>query len=224
MSGKNLVHLGLFMMHFNKDEETFWTFCVELIAANQSEESWGGHWSWHLQWITDCICKLLQLCCARHLQQRDEKTVGICHQKSRVADKYKSSYQKEILWDICGKRAFDIFQKSITDATNSDNFHAKLLSLLPRREILCPGFYNWFLTHRKKGFLSAIQIARKGCGGFVLPGWHRVTSWHSETHLVLQDGHWYGGSQHAGYNAKKTKMYYLCMVQVDFCFCKITKT
>lgn len=143
------------------------------------------------------ICKLLQLCCARHLQQRDEKTVGSCHQKSRVADKYKSSYQKEILWDICGKRAFDIFQKSITDATNSDNFHPKLLSLLPRWEILCPGFYKWFLTHRKKGFLSAIQNARKGCGGFVLPGWHRVISWHSETYLVLQDGQWYGGSQHA---------------------------
>ena len=33
----------------------------------------------------------------------------------------------------------------------------------PRWEKLCPGFYNWFLTHRKKEFLqSVIQSAREG--------------------------------------------------------------
>ena len=37
------------------------------------------------------------------------------------------------------------------------------LSLEPRWEKLCPGFYNSFLTHRRKTFLhSVIQSARKG--------------------------------------------------------------
>ena len=37
------------------------------------------------------------------------------------------------------------------------------LSLEPSWEKLCPGFYNSFLTHRRKTFLhSVIQSARKG--------------------------------------------------------------
>ena len=74
----------------------------------------------------------------------------------------KGSYKKEIIWDIYGKRTSDILEKGIADATDSDDFHAKLLSLEPRWKELCPGFYNWFLTHRKKEFLqSVIQPARE---------------------------------------------------------------
>ena len=64
-------------------------------------------------------------------------------------------------WDIYEKRTSAILEKGI--AAHSDDFHAKLLSLEPRWEKLCPGFYNWFLIHRKKGFLlSVIQSAREG--------------------------------------------------------------
>lgn len=46
------------------------------------------------------IYRLLQLQCAWHLQQRHEKVIDGCHQKSSVADKHKASYKKEIIWDI----------------------------------------------------------------------------------------------------------------------------
>ena len=75
------------------------------------------------------ICKLLQLYCARHLQQRDEKAIDSCHQKSSIADNNKASYKKEIIWDIYEKRTSDILEKSIANETDSDDFHAKLLSL-----------------------------------------------------------------------------------------------
>ena len=46
--------------------------------------------------------------------------------------------------------------------TDSDDFHAKLLSLEPRWKKLSPEFYNLFLTHCKKEFLqSVIQSARE---------------------------------------------------------------
>ena len=109
------------------------------------------------------ISKLLQLYCARYLQQRDEKAIDSCHQKSSIADNNKRSYKKEIIWDIYEKRTSDILEKGIADATDSDDFHAKLLSREPRWEKICPRFYNWFLTHRKKEFLqSVIQSAKDG--------------------------------------------------------------
>ena len=37
------------------------------------------------------------------------------------------------------------------------------MPLKPRLEKLCPGFYEWFVTHRKKGFEeSVIKSAREG--------------------------------------------------------------
>ena len=78
------------------------------------------------------ISKLLQLYCAEHLQQRDEKAIDSCHEKSSIADNNKVSYKKEIIWDIYGKRTSDILEKGIADATDSDDFYAKLLSLEPR--------------------------------------------------------------------------------------------
>ena len=105
---------------------------------------------------------LLQPYCVRHLQQRDEKAIDSCHQKSSIADNNKASYKKEIIWDIYEKRTSDILEKGTVDATDSDDFHAKLLSRETRWKKLCPGFYNWFLTHRKKEFLqSVIQSARE---------------------------------------------------------------
>ena len=50
------------------------------------------------------------------------------------------------------KRTSGILDKGIADGTDSDDFHAKLLSVQPCREKLCPGFYYWFLTHHKKSF------------------------------------------------------------------------
>ena len=154
-------------MHFTKDEGTFRKFCVELISANPhliNLKKVGVDMEAAIfNGFQSVISKLLQLYCARHLRQRDEKAIDSCHQKSSIADNNKGSYKKEIIWDIYEKRTSDILEKGIADATDSDDFHAKLLSREPRWDKICPRFYNWFLTHRKKEFLqSVIQSAREG--------------------------------------------------------------
>ena len=56
-----------------------------------------------------------------------------------------------------GNVHLNIFEKGIADAIDSDDFHAKVLSLEPSWEKLFPGFYKWFLTHRKKDFLQSVS-------------------------------------------------------------------
>ena len=169
---KNPVHLGPVMMHFTKDEGTFRRFSVELISANPQlinlKKVGVDMEAAIFNGFQSVISKLLQLYCARHLRQRDEKAIDSCHQKSSIADNNKRSYKKEIIWDIYRKCTSDILGKGIADATASDDFHARLFSLEPRWEKPCPGFCNWFLTHRKKEFFqSVIQSAREGTN--VLP-------------------------------------------------------
>ena len=130
---KNPVHLGPTMMHFTKDEGTCRKICVELISANPQlinlkkvgvdieDAIFNGFQS--------VICKLLQLYCARHLKQRDEKAIDSCHQKSSIADNKKASYKKEIIWDIYGKRTSDILEKGNADTTDPNDFHLKPLTL-----------------------------------------------------------------------------------------------
>ena len=161
---KNPVHLNPAMTHFAKNEGTFRRFCVELISANPQlinlKKAGVDMEAAIFNGFQSVITKLSQLYCARHLQQRDEKAIDSCHQKSSIADNNKTSYKKEIIY---GKRTSDILKRGIADATDSDDFHAKLVTLEPRWKKLCPGFYNWFLTHRKKEFLqSVIQSAKDG--------------------------------------------------------------
>ena len=155
------------MKHFTKDEQTFRKFCVELISANPQpinlKKVWVDMEAAIFNGFQSVVCKLLQMYCARYLQQRDEKAIDCCHQKGSRADNNKALYKKEITWDIYGKRTSNILEKGIADATDSGDFHAKLFSLEPSWEKLCAGFHNWFLTHRKKNFLqSVIQAAREG--------------------------------------------------------------
>ena len=44
--------------------------------------------------------------------------------------------------------------KSITDRKkNLDEFKVKIKSLKDRWDVLCPDFYNWFLSYRKQLFI-----------------------------------------------------------------------
>ena len=160
------------MLHFTKDEEAFRRFCVELVSANpgiMNLRKVGVDMEAAIfNGFQSVITKLLQLYCARHLQERDQLAIDKCHQKSKISDDRKASYKKEIIWDIYGKRTNDTLEKGIAEASDSDLFNARLLSLQPRWDKLCPGFYNWFITHRKKEFIqSVIESAREGtnvCG------------------------------------------------------------
>ena len=103
--------------------------------------------------FTSCYSCTIQDTCSKETK---EKAIDSCHQKSSIADNHKASYKKKKIWDIYRRRTSDNLEKDIADATDSDDFHAKLLSSWPRWEKLCFGFYNWFLTHRKKEFLQSV--------------------------------------------------------------------
>ena len=87
-SRKNQVHLDPVLIHFTKDEKTFRRFYPELISAD--------HQLINLKKVDveievsifngfrSIICKLLQLNCARHLQQRDENEIDSFHQKNNI--------------------------------------------------------------------------------------------------------------------------------------------
>ena len=77
------------------------------------------------------ITKLLQLYCANHLQDRDQLAIDKCNEKTKISDDRKESYKKEIIWDIYGKRTNDTLEKGIAEASDADQFNAKLLSLQP---------------------------------------------------------------------------------------------
>ena len=73
------MNLGAVMMHFTKDEETFRRFCVELISADLQlinlKKVWVDMEVAIINGFHSVIYKLLQLYCAQHLQQKDEKAI-----------------------------------------------------------------------------------------------------------------------------------------------------
>ena len=161
------VYLGPLMLHFTKDEETFRRFLLEMLGANP------GLLNLHtigtdmesaiFNGFHSILIKLFLLLCVRHLQERDEKAIEKLQSKLQTADKYKASNKQNILWDIYGKRTDDVFQQGLADAEDVDEFNAKLMSLKPRWDKLCTGFYNWFVSNRKKEFeQSVIKSARDG--------------------------------------------------------------
>ena len=166
-SRSNPVHLGPVMFHISKDDETFRRFCMELIASNPNlinlrkvgvdmeAAIYSG--------FRSVIPKLLELYCVKHLQDRDKIAIDKLHNKTTLSDDLRASYKKEILWDLYGRRYGTTFETGIADASDADEFNARLNSLNPRWEKLCPGFFQWFMTHRKKDFeTSVIKSAREG--------------------------------------------------------------
>ena len=54
-------------------------------------------------------------------------------------------------------------ENGLANADDVDDFTAKLESCKLKWEKMCPGFYDWFVTHRKKDFISSvIRSAREG--------------------------------------------------------------
>ncbi len=163
---KNPVHLGPVMLHFTKDEETFRRFCLELIAscpdlANLKKIGVDMEAA-IFKGFKSVIMNLLKLYCVRHLQKRDEVSL-LDMLKKKSDDKKKEQIKMEILSDLYGQRLNNLFQKGIADSTDKDDFEAKLLSLKPRWEKICPGFFGWFEKNRKADFISSVIVsAREG--------------------------------------------------------------
>jgi hypothetical protein len=100
----------------------------------------------------------------RHLQQRDIEAIDKLMKNLKLSDQTKALCKKELIWDIYGKRSsVECFENGIAEAIDEMDFNAKLISLKPRWDKLCPGFYAWFLKNRKSDFISSvIQSAREG--------------------------------------------------------------
>ena len=166
-SGKHPVFMGPVMFHFSKDEPTFRRFCAELISANPNilnlKKCGVDMEAAIYSGFKSVIPRLMQLYCVRHLQQRDIIAIEKCAKSSQLPDSTKELYKSEILWDIYGKRTGETFEKGLADSTNENDMNRKLSDLKPRWDKLCPGFYAWFVKHRKSDFItSVIKSAREG--------------------------------------------------------------
>ena len=161
------VNLGPLMLHFTKDEETFRSFCLEMVSANPAildlKKIGVDMEAAIFNGFQSVLRSLLLLYCVRHLQKRDEIAIEKCQEKNKTAEKNKASYKQQLLWDIYGKRSNETFQEGLADSEDVDDFVAKLASLKPRWDKLCGGFFSWFVANRKKEFeQSVIKSARVG--------------------------------------------------------------
>ena len=65
--------------------------------------------------------------------------------------------KEEIVKDIYGSREGNSYEYGIAGATDAEHFTAKLESLQSRWEVLCPGFFAWFIV--KKISISGISVS-----------------------------------------------------------------
>ena len=166
-SQKNPVWLGPVMLHFSKDEEAFRRFCLEMISkeplllnlvkigVDKEAAIYNG--------FKSVISSLLELYCVRHLKERDELMLNDLFNKNQIPEKFRTLYTKEIIDDIYGRRVNEVFEEGLADSDDCFIFEAKCISLKPRWEKLCPGFFDWFQKNRKDDFTkSVIKSARDG--------------------------------------------------------------
>jgi hypothetical protein len=166
-TGKHPVFLGPAMLHFTKDETTFRRFCAELICANPSLSNirkigvdmeaaiFNG--------FNSLLKPLLKLFCVRHLRKRDDKAIDNLQEKSQLSTEEKKRRAEEIVRDLYGTQIGAVYEYGLAEAEDEDELTAKVESLKPRWDKLCPGFYEWFISHRKKVFVeSVIKSARIG--------------------------------------------------------------
>ena len=114
------------------------------------------------------IPEIKQLYCARHLLQRDEKNRwAIWWNKFNVSG--RNHAKNEILKDIHGDQKGFHEEFGLAESQDKPNFNAILASLKYKWESRCPGFYDWFLKHRKEKFENSVIVsARGGSNVFVM--------------------------------------------------------
>ena len=155
------------MLHFRKDDATFSRFALEWLSPNPNLRTLKGIGvdleSTIFNGFKKMILNLNRLICVQHLTKRDEKELNELLTKTgrNTADRTCSS--REIIKDIYGEKDGNVYEYSIAEALDEDDFNVKLQSLKDRWESLCPGFFDWFKKTRVSQFLeSLIQTARIG--------------------------------------------------------------
>ena len=166
-TGKHPILLGPCMLHFRKSEENFRRFCGELLSASPSLQNlkkvgtdmesaiFGGFQS--------MLPNLSNLVCVRHIEDRDNKAIDGLLAKSGLKDEQKTRNKRSILNNLYGTCIGALDEPGLAEAENEDDLEMKLNSLKPSWEKLCPGFFKWFISNRKKLFSeSVIKSARVG--------------------------------------------------------------
>lgn len=165
-TGKHPVFLGPIMIHFSKNDKAFARFALELVSANpklKELKTIGVDLeSAIFNGFKNMIPTLSRLVCVHHLKKRDEvKLLKLLEKTGRSASEKKHALA-EIIKDIYGSREGNYYEYGIAEASDAEDFKARLASLQSRWDILCPGFYTWFLIQRKSLFLeSVIQSSRE---------------------------------------------------------------
>ena len=161
------VFLGPLIFHFTKDDSTFNRFILEMMAMDigiSKLKKIGVDMEIAIyNGIKSIIPTVEQLYCVRHLQDRDGKKITelLAKSKSTLAEKKKA--KSIILKDLYGEHNGPTVTLGLAEAQDRHQFNEVLQSLESKWNNLCPGFFQWFQTKRKKTFeTSVICSAREG--------------------------------------------------------------
>ena len=165
-TGKHLVFLSPVMLHFSKNEKTFGRFALELVSANPKlkdlKKIGVDLESAIFNGFSNIIPRVSRLVCGHHLKKRDESELLNLLGKTRKSAVERNHAKGEIVKDIYGSREGNYYEYGFAEATDAEDFTAKLESLQSRWKVSCPGFFPWFNVKRKSLFLeSVIQSSRE---------------------------------------------------------------
>ena len=159
VEGKHPIYLGPCILHFRKDAFTFNRFFREMcsfdrriqmlkvIGTDQDMAIYNGFS------IENPELKLLL--CVYHLEKSDRHKLSQLRPKKGATNK--------ILADIYGCQYGSVKEIGLADSTTAEDLDSRLIDLKERWENLCPDFYDWFMSKRKKLFQEkVIEEARKG--------------------------------------------------------------
>ena len=100
--------------------------------------------------------ELSRFICVRHLQQRGETKIEKLLERTNQTSVQKKKSKYEILKHLYGERSGTYYEYGLAESLDVDNFQAKVASLEGEWKTTVPGFYEWFLKHRKVLFEESL--------------------------------------------------------------------
>ena len=147
-TGKHPVFLSPVMPHFSKNEKIFGRFALELVSTNpklkHSKKIGVDLESAIFNGFNNIIPTVSRLVCVHHLKKRDESKLLNLLGKTRKSAAERNYAKGGIVKDIYVSREGNYYEYGIAEATDTEDFTAKLESLQSRWEVLFPGFFAWF--------------------------------------------------------------------------------
>ena len=148
------------MFLFKKDEEVFRRFTLEMCAENSKLTELKAVGvdmeSAIYQGFKSIFKELSQFICVRDQQQRGETKIEKLLERTNHTSAQKKKSKYEILKHLYSERSGTYYEYRLAESLDLDDFHTKVASLEGKWKTTVPGFYEWFLKHRKVLFEESL--------------------------------------------------------------------